>query len=141
MNRNLALTVIAISALALTACEPFGDKDKEALKKDCGAAPATLSRRPAIPNSFPDAQGIKYTSIKKDGPSTIVSGYLDDAIGPAHQAYHDALTNASGWAITKEEQDAADSEVNFAGHTVSGQVKMIQICKGRTTVAITIRPA
>ena len=141
MTRIPTLMLLVFSTLAVAACEPFGDKDKEGLKKDCGAAPAALASRPAIPNGFPDAKGVAYTGITKDGPSTIVNGYLNDTIGPAHQAYHDALANAAGWSITKEEQDAADSEVNFAGHTVSGQVKLIQICKGRSTVKITIRPA
>ena len=139
---RLGLTALfAAAALAFAACEPFGDKDKENLKKDCGAAPAQMASHPTLPGNFPDANGIVYTGVKEDGPSTVASGYLNLTIGPAHQAYSDAIKGASGYSVTKEEQDAADSEVNFEGNGKSGQVKMVQTCKSRTTVTITIRPA
>jgi hypothetical protein len=133
--------ILVAAALASAACEPFGDEDKEGLKKDCGAAPAQLTSYPTLPGNFPDAQGIVYTGVKKDGPSTVASGYLNLTIGPAHEAYSKAIRGAGGYSVTKEEQDAADSEVNFEGNGKSGQVKMIQTCKTRTDVTITIRPA
>jgi hypothetical protein len=140
MTRFL-LPAFAALALLVSACEPFGDDDKEGLKKDCGAAPARMASHPTLPGNFPDADGIVYTGVEKDGPSTIASGYLNLTIGPAHQAYSKAVANASGYSVTKEEQDEADSEVNFEGNGKSGQVKMIQSCKTRTNVTITIRPA
>jgi hypothetical protein len=100
-----------------------------------------MTSHPKLPGNFPDANGIVYTGVKEDGPSTIASGYLNLTISPAHQAYSKAIANANGYTITKEEQDAADSEVNFEGNGRSGQVKMVQACKTRTTVTITIRPA
>jgi hypothetical protein len=133
------IPLLAVVALALTAC---GDnKDKEALTKACPAAPAALAKAPALPGKFPDAHGITYTGVKKDGPSTIASGYLAAAIGPAHDAYVTAVKNAAGYAVTKEEQDVADAEVNFSGGGNSGQVKLLQTCRDRTQVTITIRPA
>lgn len=141
ISRLLTRVVPALAAIVLlAACEPFGDKDKENLKKACPAAPATV-QRPASLKTFPDATGIHYTGSEAKGPATVVSGYLEDTIGPAHQAYSAAVKNAAGYDVTKEEQDAADSEVNFEGHGTSGQVKMIQTCEGRTAVTITIRPA
>ena len=139
MRRLRLLALLAVLALALTACG--GDKDKEGLKKACPIPPPALKTKPTLPGSFPDAQGIVYTSIKQDGPTTVASGYLNETIGPAHQAYSDAVNGASGYSVTKEEQDAADSEVNFSGNGKSGQVKMLQTCKARTLVTITIRPA
>jgi hypothetical protein len=141
MTRLRLPVLLAASALLLSACEPFGDKDKEGLKKDCDAPPAQMTSHPTLPGNFPDANGIVYTAVKQDGPSTVASGYLNLTIGPAHQAYSAAIKGASGYSVTKEEQDAADSEVNFEGNGKSGQVKMVQTCKTRTSVTVTIRPA
>ena len=142
MTKRLPLlALLAVLAFALTACELGNDKDKEGLKKACPTPAAAMKNAPTLPGNFPDAQGIVYTGVAKDGPSTVASGYLNLTISPAHEAYSTALKNASGYTITKEEQDAADSEVNFSGHGNSGQVKMLQTCKARTQVTITIRPA
>lgn len=137
---KLTLTFAAI-ALVAAACEPFGEKDKENLKKACAGAPATLHQRPAALKQFPDAKGIYYVAVQKKGPATVATGYLNTTIGPAHQAYSQALKSKAGYQVTKEEQDAADSEVNFSGFGTSGQVKMVQGCKSRTNVTITIRPS
>jgi hypothetical protein len=51
------------------------------------------------------------------------------------------VKSAAGYTVTKNEQDVADAEVNFNGAGNSGQVKLLQECKSRTTVTITIRPA
>ena len=141
MRKPLTVRAAAAAAIVLTLAACGDDKDKEALSKACGPAPATLRSRPQLPAHFPDASGIEYTGLKKAGPTTIVSGYLDDAIGDAHAAYSSAVKGASGYTVTKEEQDVADSEVNFAGPGNSGQVKLVQTCKNRTLVTITIRPA
>ena len=139
MTKLTLIPLLALVALALTACGD--DKDKEGLSKACPTAPAAMASAPTLPGNFPDAQGIVYTGVKKDGPTTIATGYLPDTIGPAHDAYVTAVKNAPGYSVTKEEQDVADSEVNFAGAGNSGQVKLLQTCKDRTTVTITIRPA
>lgn len=142
MTRLVALAALLTTALVLTACEPFGDKDKENLNKACGTAPPALSTMPVLPGAFPAAKGLTLTSVEKDGPSTVVRGYTEGTtIGDAHTLFSTTLKNAPGYQVTHEEQDAADSEVNFAGHGQSGQVKMVQGCKDRTTVTITIRPS
>lgn len=123
----------------LAAC---GDeKDKEGLQKACGPAAPALTTTPTLPGGFPTAQGMVYTAVKKDGPTTIATGYIEQTIGPAHDAYTTAVKGATGYKITKDEQDAADAEVNFDGRGNSGQVKLLQACKTRTTVTVTIRPA
>ena len=136
--KYLAAIPLTVAVLALTACE---DEDKKGLKKACGAAPAALKTAPKLPGAFPTAKGVAYTSVSKDGPATIAAGYLNDTIGPAHDAYVAAVSGAPGYSVTKEEQDAADAEVNFSGGGNSGQVKLLQTCKSRTNVTITIRPA
>jgi hypothetical protein len=139
--RLAATLFLALFSLVAAACEPFGDKDKENLKKACGPAPAAMAAAPKLPGGFPDAPGITYTGVRKDGPATVASGYLEQTIGPAHDAYAQAIRGASGFSVTKEEQDAADAEVNFSGNGKSGQVKLVQACESRTNVTVTIRPA
>ncbi len=143
MNRLPLAIVLLACAVLLSACDFPGhdDKDKELAGKPCAGAPAQMHTVPTLPAGFPSPAGIRYVALQKDGPTTIATGYLGQTIGPAHQAYDAALKGASGWTITHEEQDVADSEVNFAGHGKSGQVKMVQSCKTRTTVTVTIRPA
>jgi hypothetical protein len=136
--RFFAVIPLTVAVLSLTACE---DEDREGLKKACGAAPAAMKTTPKLPGAFPTAEGVVYTSVSKDGPATIASGYLDDTIGPAHDAYVAAVSGAAGYSVTKEEQEEADAEVNFSGAGNSGQVKLLQTCKSRTNVTITIRPA
>ena len=73
------------------------------------------------------------------GPSSVVSGYHDGELDDAFDAYKSAFDSA-GYQVTDSEKEEDDAEVNFAGGSSSGQVKMIQSCKDRTSLAITIRP-
>jgi hypothetical protein len=139
MTKLTPIALLAVVALALTACG--SDKDKEALNKACPAGRPAMKTAPSLPGKFPNVQGMTYTGVGKDGPTTIANGYISLEIGPAHQAYAKAVKNAAGYAVTKEEQDVADAEVNFSGGGNSGQVKLLQTCRDRTQVTITIRPA
>jgi hypothetical protein len=127
-----------LAVLALAAC---GDKDKEGIAKACPIPTPSMKGAPNLPGNFPDAQGLIYTGVKKQGPTTVASGYIRAKIGPAHDAVKTALSGASGYTIGKNEQDAADAEVGFSGGGNSGQVKLLQTCRDRTKVTITIRPA
>ena len=143
MKKTLAFILLAVvAAVALSGCEIEAfDKDKKNLKKACPIPAPAMKSVPTLPGSFPSPKGVVYTGVAKSGPATVASGYVADTIGPAHQLYSTTLKNASGYSITKEEQDAADAEVNFSGNGQSGQVKLLQTCKARTKVTITIRPA
>jgi hypothetical protein len=137
--KPLAVIPPTLAVLALAACGE--EKDKEGLKKACGPEPAALQALPKLPGKFPAAKGVVYTQVSKNGPATVAAGYLNATIGPAHDAYVAAVSGAPGYSVTKEEQDVADAEVNFSGAGNSGQVKLLQTCKSRTNVTITIRPA
>jgi hypothetical protein len=141
MRRIPLFALLAVCLFALVGCELGDDKDKEGLTKACGITAPAMKTAPTLPGNFPDAQGVVYTGVTKQGPTTVATGYIKQEIGPAHDAYTSAVKGASGYAITKNEQDAADAEVNFTGAGNSGQVKLLQECKDRTKVTITIRPA
>jgi hypothetical protein len=136
MRRAAALCSLLV--LLLAACG--GKSDKEQANKSCGPAPPAPPVSPTLPAKFPTPGGVIYTASKKAGPSTIIDGYLKTTIGPAHDTYTSAFPKA-GYTVTKEEQDAADAEVNFAYAGTTGQVKLVQVCSARTTLEITIRPS
>ena len=108
-------------------------------EKECGSAPATMAGQPTLPAKFPTPDSVTYTGEKKTGPSSVVSGFRDGDLGDAFDAYKSAFDSA-GYQVTHDEKEEDDAEVNFAGGNSTGQVKMIQSCKDRTSLAITIRP-
>jgi hypothetical protein len=107
----------------------------------CGPAPHKLAGKPALPTKFPTPAKVSYTGSKKAGPTTIVSGFYSSGnLTAIHHAYSKAL-KAAGYTITHEEQDEADSEVNFSGFNKTGQVKLAKRCTSRILITIPIRPA
>lgn len=140
MTKTLALVLLAFMLSGCGLIEHF-DKERKNLKKACPIPEPAMKGVPTIPGSFPNAKGVVYTGIAKSGPTTVVTGYIAAQIGDAHTVYSTTLKNTPGFSITKEEQDAADAEVNFSGNGRSGQVKLLQTCKTRTKVTITTRPA
>jgi MFS family permease len=108
-----------------------------AAARKCGSKP-TLDVTFGGP--FPQAAGVRYGLPEKAGPSTIVHGYRPGGIRDAHAAYLTALPK-EGYTITREELDPADGQVDFAGHRTTGEVKLVQECRDRTTIRVTIRPA
>lgn len=133
------IALLAACLVTVAACG--GEKDKEGSTKACGTPEPAMKSPPNLPGNFPDAQGVVYTGLRKQGPTTVATGYINQTIGPARDAYTNAVNGASGYAVTKHEQDVADAEVNFTGAGNSGQVKLTQECRDRTNVTITIRPA
>ena len=68
----------------------------------------------------------------RQGPGRVTSGPLSTAT---------RSLRGTDYSITKEEREDVDAEVNFSGRGVSGQIKLLQSCKDRTDVTITIRPS
>jgi len=116
------------------------DKDKEGAGKACPAAPAAMSGSPSLPAGFPTVDGVVYTSQSKDGPTTIVQGYRDGDVGDAYDEVKSAVSGASGYSVTKSEHEDFDAEVNYEGGASTGQVALVQSCKDRTGVKVTVRP-
>jgi hypothetical protein len=134
-------TVLGALVLALaTACGAEKDKgEQEAAGKECGPAPAAMAGKPKLPPRFPTPSGVRYTSDRRAGPSRIVAGFRDGDLEQAFDAYESAFGDA-GYDVTKDEKEDVDAEVNFAGGSSTGQVKLVQGCKDRTTITVTIRP-
>jgi hypothetical protein len=138
MRRILVFPALAAALLFTAACGD--DAEKEKAGAACGTAPAAVATAPTLPAGFPTPAGVTYTAVETNGPTTIVHGYITSAVGPAFDAYTGAFAG-TGLDVTKSEHESVDAEVAFAGATDTGQVKMVQECKDRTTLTITIRPA
>jgi hypothetical protein len=140
MTVSRSFGVLSVFVLLLAAACGSEKKTEEGkAEKECGAAPAGMAARPTLPARFPTPDKVTYTGQKKTGPSTIVEGYRDGELGEAFDDYKAAFGSA-GYDVTKDEKEEDDAEVNFAGGNSTGQVKMIQSCKDRTNLSLTIRP-
>ena len=131
------LTIFAVFLTAACGSEKKSEKGKA--EKECGPAPAAMTGAPTLPPKFPTPASVTYTGESKAGPSSIVKGFREGELADAFDSYKSAFGSA-GYSVTHDEKEADDAEVNFAGGKSTGQVKMIQSCKDRTTLAITIRP-
>ena len=141
MGRRLALVLVCAAALAAAGCGGGGGESEEAAGA-CDPAPAAMSGEPTLPEAFPSPSEVVYTGESKDGPTTKVEGYWKGDLDAAFEAYKDALERgAAGYAVTKSEHEEDDAEVNFEGHSTTGQVKLEVDCADRTKVGLTIRPA
>lgn len=128
----------AVVMVVATACtlEP----DKRRAKKACGDPPAAMTAKPKLPAAFPTPAGVTYTAEKAAGPSTIVTGYLNGKVMPAYDAFKQSLAT-NGYAVTKSDHEGVEGDVNYEGGKTTGQVKLLQECRDRTKVTITVRPA
>jgi hypothetical protein len=135
MSLRLSLMIVVACAL-LAGC---GGGDPAAVTTPCPAAPRELADAPMLPQGYPSPSEVTYTHDLQAGPARIVRGYWRGDIDAAFEGYKDAF-DGSGFEITKEEKESVDAEVNFAGSGVSGQVKLLQTCRDRTDVSITVRP-
>ena len=137
----IRLTAVAAALVLVLAAAGCGkdEKEKEAAGKACGPTPTALAGKPKLPAAFPTPDGVTYTSSTEKGPSTVVEGFREGDIDAAFEAYKDAFPNA-GYDVTKDEHEEVDAEVNFSGGGSDGQVKLVQTCKDRTSVTITVRP-
>ena len=106
----------------------------------CGPPERALTRPPKLPGSFPNPRGVTYTEAEKAGPSDIIHGYFNGDLRTGFRTYRNAF-QGSGYDVIKDEQEARDAEVFFAGEGRSGQVRLDADCAGRTNITITIRPS
>jgi len=133
--------VMAAALLVLTACSGTvgGDGNDDALPA-CTVAPSPATSPTDLPPNFPTPDGVEYTSQEPAGPSTILEGtWYGATIESAFEGYKSAFVDA-GYQITDEEREARDAEVNFAGGSSTGQVRLTVDCADRVDVGITIRP-
>ena len=138
MRRVLPLlSFMLVLAGFVSACG--GDKDSETANKDCGPPPTSAPGGVTLPSAFPVPTGVTMVSSTKQGPSTVLAGYSTADLGDLYNGYKQALGNAP-FSVTKSEKDAHDAEVNFESAESTGQVKLKEDCKDRTSVDITVRP-
>jgi hypothetical protein len=131
----LALAAVAVAV----GCGGSGkDKDKEAAGRDCAPAPAAMSGQPALPTGFPTPEEVTYTGQVAKGPTSVVKGYFDGDIDKAYDTYKNAFEDP--FEVEGSEHEAVDAEIEFKGGGKGGQVKLLQRCKERTSVTLTIRP-
>ena len=135
MRRLLAL--LLLTGLVLVGCGD--DKDSENASKDCGPPPTSTPGGITLPASFPVPTGVTMVSSAKQGPSTQLEGYSSAELADLYNDYKQSL-NTAPFNVTKSEKDAHDAEVNFESAESTGQVKLQEACKDRTSVTITVRP-
>jgi hypothetical protein len=130
---------LALGAAAIAAgCGGGGDKDKEAAGKECGPAPAAMSGKPTLPAGFPQPAEVTYTGQAIKGPTTVVSGYYAGDVDAAYKTYKESFKDP--FEVEGGENEHADAEVEFKGSGKSGQIKLQQTCKDRSSLTVTIRP-
>jgi MFS family permease len=108
-----------------------------AIVRPCGPAPAAADVPP--PSRFPRPGDAHFTDVSHEGPTTVVTGWFENGVRDARDAFEAGL-RGSGYTVLRSELDVADSEVNFAGRGTTGQVKLVQECRDRSSVRVTIRP-
>ena len=148
MRRYLVLALLALFvAVTAAACGDDGESESEAEREreesragvTCQQAPAALTGSTGLPGAFPKPDDVTYTATRAAGPSTIVEGYAEAELADVYDGYRDALGD-DPYSVTKSEKEEHDAEVNFAGAQTTGQVRLGEECKGRTSVRITARP-
>ena len=136
MRRFVAVLMLLGLAFVASCGE---DKDAENAGKECGPPPTGTPGGVTLPTSFPVPSGVTMVSSVKQGPSTVLEGYSSAGLGALSNDYKQALGTAP-FSVTKAEKDPHDAEVNFESANYTGQVKLQEACKDRTSVTITVRP-
>ena len=97
-----------------------------------------MSGQPTLPTGFPQPAEVTYTGQLTKGPTSIVKGYFDGDIDQAFDTYKNAFHDP--FEVEDSEHEEVDAEIEFKGNGKQGQVKLLQTCKDRTSVTLTIRP-
>jgi hypothetical protein len=128
--------------LVFAACgddKPASEGEGTAARSECTEDIPAAADVADLPANFPVPGEALLTGSAQAGPSLIVEGFFEADVENAFPEYKDAF-DAAGYDITKEEQEANDAEIFFAGEGTTGQVNMFAECDGRTKLRITIRP-
>ena len=142
MKKLLTLFVFSFMIFAACASDQGGETEDDG---EAGAFPACTEELPAdtevkgVPEEFPKPDGAIYTGGSEAGPSFVLEGVFDGDLSESFEAW-EAEFEASGYDITKDEQESKDAEVFFAGEGTTGQVNMFADCADQTKLRITIRP-
>ena len=137
--KNFAAIGAFLTVIIFTACGGGAAPSAPDLTP-CGPAEPGLAKPPQLPAGFPNPRGVTYTEAEKAGPSDIIQGYFNGDLPSGFKTYRGAFER-SAYDVIKDEQEARDAEVFFAGRGRSGQVRLDADCKGRTNLTITIRPS
>ena len=137
-TRVCGALALAAVGVALGCGGSGDDKDKEAASRDCAPAPAAMSGQPTLPTGFPQPAEVTYTGQVAKGPTSVIKGYFAGDIDAAFNTYKDAFKDP--FEVEDSEHEAVDAEIEFKGSGKEGQVKLLQKCKDRTSVTLTIRP-
>lgn len=136
---RLSLALAASLLLVAAGCGSSSQSEQSA--RPCDPAPHELKGPPSLlPASFPTPPDVAYTAARRQGRATLAAAFLSGSARKAHDAYAAALPKA-GYTVTRQSRSAGRAEVDFSGSGRKGQVKMIQVCDGRTNLTITIRPS
>ncbi len=140
-TRICAALALAAVGVALGCGGSGENKDKEAAvaSRECPAAPAAMSAQPTLPTGFPQPAEVTYTGQVAKGPTSVVKGYFAGDIDAAFDTYKNAFKDP--FEVEDSEHEEVDAEIEFKGSDKEGQVKLLQTCKDRTSVTLTIRPA
>jgi hypothetical protein len=135
------LTLLTALSLVVAGCGKDDEEEGEEAGADetCTAAPPALTGATNLAANFPIPDDVVITSTAAAGPSTVAKGYAEADLKDVYESFKDELDH-DPYSVTKSEKDAHDAEVNFAGEGTSGQVRLGEECKGRTSVQITSRP-
>jgi hypothetical protein len=141
-TRICAALALAAVGVALGCGESGENKDKDAeaavASRECPSAPAAMSAQPTLPSGFPQPAEVTYTGQVAKGPTSVVKGYFAGDIDAAYNTYKNAFQDP--FEVEKSEHEEVDAEIEFKGSDKEGQVKLLQTCKDRTSVTLTIRP-
>ena len=137
-TRVCAGLTLAAVAVAVGCGGGGADKEKQAAERPCPSAPAAMSGSPALPTGFPQPAEVTYTGQVAKGPTSIVKGYFAGDIDAAYGTYKESFKDP--FEVEDSEHEEVDAEIEFKGSGKEGQVKLLQRCKDRTSVTLTIRP-
>jgi hypothetical protein len=129
---------LTIAAVAVALGCGDGDEEKQAAERACPNPPAAMSGAPSLPTGFPQPAEVTYTSQVAKGPTSIVNGYFAGDIDKAYDTYKESFKDP--FEVEDSEHEEVDAEIEFKGSGKDGQVKLLQTCKDRTRVTLTIRP-